>query len=509
MKNIPRILFPALTSGARAFSKAAAIGSVILSQSIAAGFNYWNVEDTAKAPRTLSATGVYTDIKTGKMIPEAQRFEVNSPLWSDGAHKQRWVLLKPGRTVAFDEKDDYWGYPDSTVFVKQFDIDTIPGDTTSRRVWETRLLVNKMEITDPLTGAKTDKWYGFSYKWNDARTEGFLVGFTDKNDAIRIYPQGKGKPSRMKKWTFPAEHCDRCHLSRDYGSGHSRSVLGFFTAQLNRPSAANPSINQLDELFAKGVLKGSKPANWNGSARWRAIDDASASLNVRARSYFAANCSGCHGRRGNLNGAADHCDINFDYQNMNDSLFEFRHRYSGPHGTQDSLPFSYPKTDLGNNPRGLGNLEIQAELIVPGYPQKSAILARAQARNTTPGDYDPEREQMPPWGSFEVNDPAMAVIREWIKAMPATPAPGWDKVEVSLMSRAERNRAPVLMGRTLVVPEGVGTGGGDPRVRMSGIDGRSVGLRAEGRGVYSIPGETSRGLYFIRVGALTYRRQLL
>src|SRR5688500_12179274 len=103
-----------------------------------AAFNYWDAADTSKAPRTLSATGIYADIGAGRLIAEAKPFEVNSPLWSDGSHKKRWVLLKQGQSIAFSEHDDYWGYPDSAVFIKQFAIDTVPGDTTSRRRWETR-----------------------------------------------------------------------------------------------------------------------------------------------------------------------------------------------------------------------------------------------------------------------------------------------------------------------------------------------------------------------------------
>ena len=220
----------------------AAIFAVLsLSLPAAAAFNYWDVADTAKAPRTLTATGAYTDIRAGRLVAEAKPFEVNSPLWSDGAHKKRWVLLKPGRSIDFSEHDDYWGYPDSAVFIKQFAIDTIPGDTTSRKRWETRLLINKREFLDEATGAMMDRWYGFSYKWNAAGTDANLVGFEDVNDSIRVFPQGKEKPAVMKKWTFPAAHCDNCHVSQQSDGLRTRSVLGFFTAQLNRPSAANPS----------------------------------------------------------------------------------------------------------------------------------------------------------------------------------------------------------------------------------------------------------------------------
>ncbi len=476
--------------------------SLSLSLPTAAAFNYWDVADTAKVPRTLSATGVYADIRAGRLVAEAKPFEVNSPLWSDGANKKRWVLLKPGRSIAFSERDDYWGYPDSAVFIKQFAIDTVTGDTTSRKRWETRLLINKREIQDAATGAMMDRWYGFSYKWNAAGTDADLVGSENADDSIRVFPQGKGQPAVMKKWTFPVLSCDQCHLSRQNDVLHSRSVLGFFTAQLNRPSAGDPSQNQLDGLFAQGVLKGVKPASWAASPRWRAIDDSGASINVRARSYLAANCSGCHGTRGNPNFAADHCEINFDYQAMNDSLFEFRHRYAGNYGTEDSLPLYYPKADPGNNPLGLDSLYIESELVVPGYPQKSAIFARQMARNTIPSDYQRIRAQMPPYGTFEVNDKAMAVLAQWIRSLPAAAAPG----ALALADHGVRPRAaPMLHGRTLVLPEGLGT----VAVSMLGLDGRALALRRQGRGIYGVPADAPRGIYFILVGNRAFRRHLL
>ena len=84
---------------------------------------------------------------------------------------------------------------------------------------------------------------------------------------------------------------------------HGRSLLGFFTAQLNRPHPDSVSRNQLDVFFAQGILKGERPAAWDKAPRWRPIEDESASLDIRARSYVAITCSGCHGARGMMMGA--------------------------------------------------------------------------------------------------------------------------------------------------------------------------------------------------------------
>ncbi|HKP97135.1 MAG TPA: hypothetical protein VJ385_15405 [Fibrobacteria bacterium] len=475
----------------------------------AAGFRYWDVADTSKAPQLLSATGLYTSIagKRKTLLPNAWHFEVNSALWSDDAKKSRWVLLKPGASIGFRELDDYWDYPDSTVFIKQFAIDTVPGDTATRVLWETRLLISAREVLDSAAGTTTDHWYGFSYKWNADQKDARLVhtDYNGKPDSIRIWPQGRTRPARMKKWIFPSrEQCDRCHRSESNGSMHARSVLGFFTAQLNRPHPDSAGVNQLEYFFAKQVLKGPRPAAWTASPRWRALDDRAASLDVRARSYIASNCSGCHGNRGNLVGAAEMCNLDYDYLSMTPRM-EFRHHYTRSFGLDDTsiTPYFYPATDRGNNPAGLDSLPIEPALVVPGYPQKSVILFRQLARNTEPGNYDPAGNMMPPLASFEVNVAATDSIAKWIREMPAIPAP--DPIRAA--RRGNLLPGATLRGRRLLLaPETVRS---RAPVSMASMDGRQVPLRRLAEDVYAVPEGVPKGLYLIRVGARSLLRYLL
>ena len=211
-------------------------------------FRHWDLSDTSKTPKTLSATGLYEDIAAGRLIPSAHAYEVNSALWSDGAAKQRWFILPPGKSIGFKEKDDYWDYPDSTVFVKQFALDTVSGDTSSRVRWETRLLILAKGATDPAQPSRmTDTWHGFSYKWRPDQKEADLVPDTGLRETLRTWPAGRGGPSRLKKWVFPSHtQCMHCHVQ------NGRTVLGFFTAQLNRPSATSPGRNQVADFFARG-----------------------------------------------------------------------------------------------------------------------------------------------------------------------------------------------------------------------------------------------------------------
>ncbi|MEO6094341.1 MAG: hypothetical protein ABIW76_01220 [Fibrobacteria bacterium] len=452
--------------------------------------------------------------------PTAYHFEVNSALWSDGAHKMRWVLNKPGQSIKYSEKDDYWGYPDSSVFVKQFAIDTILGDSTSRVLWETRILMNRKDTADYDTvsqpGKKIpllmDHWYGYSYKWNADQKDAQLIAKGGQDDSIRVWPKNKVGASMVKKWHVPSRgECDKCHQVGYADTLHGRSVLGFFTAQLNRPHPDSANINQLEYFFKKGVLSGVK-SDWNATStpRWYAIDDSTnpkATLDIRARAYIAANCSGCHGTRGMATGATFGVSLNYDFHTM-EAKMDFRHRTTGwPYGLdEDSIqPKYYPKTDLGNNPNAYDSLLIDPALVVPGYPQKSVILFRQTQRNTEPGVYDPDSKQMPPLATFEVNTTAVNVIRKWILEMPKAPAPRWDGIRLHAVRT--NLKGPAIQGRNIVLPFEL-SGPGLVKVFLTGITGRTLELTQVSRTAYRLPDNLTPGVYIIKVGKQNFTRYL-
>ncbi len=476
-------------------------------------FKYWDVtapDSLKKTPALLSLTGMYTDIAAAKKkyLTNVYQFDVNSALWSDGAHKTRWVMLKPGTSIKYAEKSDYWGYPDSAVFIKQFAIDTVPGDTTTRLLWETRFLINRKEVPDTaFPTVKMDRWYGYSYKWNRDGKDAKLVPALGADDSVKIFPSGKNTAGVMKKWRFPSrEQCTFCHRVDYSDTLHGRSVLGFFTAQLNRPSPVTPTINQLEDLFTKGVLTGTK-SNWKASTtpHWYAIDDSTASVDIRARSYIAANCSGCHGTRGMATGATFGVDLNYDFFTM-ESQMEFRHKStSWPFGLDTIAPFFYPKTGDLNNPLGKDSLEIQPALVVPGYPGKSVILFRQRSRNTRPSDYDPDRNQMPPLASFEVNVPATDLIAKWIKDWTPIAAPGALGVRTWVVRT--NLKGPGIQGNLVVLPMEL-AGPGQVKVSLIGINGRKLDLVQKSRTAYALPANLAPGIYIIKVNSKSFTRYL-
>lgn len=450
-----------------------------------------------KTPLTMSATGFYQNITTKQVISAATYFDVNSALWSDATAKKRWFILKPGKKITFRENDDYWDFPDSTIFVKNFSIDTVNGDSTSRILWETRFLVLKKEAADPTKPTVlTDKWFGFSYKWRPDQMDADLVADTGLPASIAWYPTGKGpgKVPVQKKWIFPPrDKCISCHITSSIDSSHGRSVLGFFTAQLNMPSPLTPGINQIEDFFVKGKFQGTKPANYAASHRWYGLKEplsATVTNEKKARAYIAANCSGCHGDRGMRQGATHGVDLNYDYQ-LGVERMQFEYKRVGWSYNLDTLP---PVEAEDHPTKGV-------YLVTPGYPQKSAILYRQITRNTAPVDsffaFDPERNQMPPLATFEANDEAVAVISAWIEAIPQREVSIFGKPRHALLS-------PTVQGRNLILPPAMNQG--NPKVSLAGVDGRVLNLIKTGHGVYLIPAHIPAGLYLVRVGAQTFTR---
>ncbi len=187
------------------------------------------------------------------MIP----YTLNTPLWSDGAQKERFVYVPPDTTVTVSDDGD-WHFPVGSIFVKNFHLDG--------SIIETRLLVRK----------PGGIWTGYSYQWNHAGTEATLL------------TEGKTVTVGDQEWQYPSPAaCFRCHTPA------AGFTLGPETAQLNR-TANYPAENQLltlpGWLTISPALSGD-PADY---PRMYSLDDNEAALGPRARSWLHANCSHCH-----------------------------------------------------------------------------------------------------------------------------------------------------------------------------------------------------------------------
>ncbi|MEO8700148.1 MAG: PQQ-dependent sugar dehydrogenase [Kofleriaceae bacterium] len=188
-------------------------------------------------PALLSATGCFTP--TGEPATNLIAYEVNTPFWSDGATKQRWLAV-PGGTGIAVSGDGHLDLPIGSVLAKEFRIRDV-------RV-ETRLFVRHDD----------GEWAGYTYRWDPTQLDAMLVPRTDPV----TWSSWPGKP-----WYYPRRgECLRCHQA---AAGHT---LGLELAQLDRG-------NQL-AMFEQARLLAPMPRP--------------PPIQERARAWLDANCSYCH-----------------------------------------------------------------------------------------------------------------------------------------------------------------------------------------------------------------------
>lgn len=226
------------------------------------------------APATLTETGCYADVAARIPADGLIPFDINAPLWSDGAGKRRFLVLPPGGTIGYTPVGA-WQMPVGTILMKEFTIgDDVP--------METRFLVKRDALV----------WVGFSYQWNDEGTEGTLLSdvtttkdwsFTDGSGNAAVHTHEY--PSRAQ--------CLRCH------NASAEFVLGLQTPQMNRRLdyglVGGNVDNQLRALGALGAFGDTLPdVEPPEMQRLGNYVDRTRPLEERVRAYLHANCAHCH-----------------------------------------------------------------------------------------------------------------------------------------------------------------------------------------------------------------------
>ncbi len=229
----------------------------------------------AAMPATLSATGLFSNLAQLTPAPGVIDYEVNSPFWSDGARKQRWLVVPGGATIGF-AADGAWSFPAGTITVKHFELAKPGGGTT--RV-ETRVMVNRPE-----------GWTGYTYRWRADQGDADLLASSGASAAYDTVNPANGAATRIT-WTFPSQtQCLTCHTQA------TGRVLGVNTQQFNRDhtyQSTGNADNQLRTLNHIGLFSG----DIGEASQYSAMPDpgnAQASLESRAKAYLETNCSNCH-----------------------------------------------------------------------------------------------------------------------------------------------------------------------------------------------------------------------
>ncbi len=316
-------------------------------------------------PERLSETGCYADLRAQRPGPDLVPYEVNAPLWSDGARKRRWLVIPPGQTIAV-AADGRFELPVGAVLVKEFRL-TLAGPATADppldRPIETRLMLRTPQ-----------GWQFRAYRWNDEGTDARRLEET-RRERFTIVVAGRPQPLA---YAIPAPHeCRYCH-------GAPAEVLGPSSAQLDRTLLlGGRPANQLDALAALGLFAPGSRLHLPAAAVLADPEDPAAPLERRARSYLHAQCAHCHQPGGWV-----------------------------PPGMTMDLRFDRPLGDA----RICGvdtQFFVVRPRVAPGHPRGSVVWRRLSAVGL---------DRMPPLGTTLV-DPAAAVVRDWIAALPSCPPP--------------------------------------------------------------------------------------
>lgn len=317
-------------------------------------------------PARLSELGVFTDLEKLTPIDGLIPYRVNAPLWSDRAVKTRWMALpNDGFFDSSSEKIHFqankeWTFPAGTVFIKHFELPLTDNPAGATVKLETRFFVV----------GENNNAYGLTYKWNDEGTDAFLLGggaFKDFEVSVN------GQSGQTQTWDFPSrDQCMSCH------NASAGFVLGVKTHQLNGEinyPHLGRSRNQLEYLNEIGVFH-RDIGRADELVRAYPVEDISADLDLRIRSYLDANCANCH-------------------------------RPGGVPTTSLDLRFNVPLAlqNIINVPTNSQTSDPNRMIVKPGFHESSELWVR---------DAGLGANRMPPVGRNLVDENYIAALTEWI-----------------------------------------------------------------------------------------------
>lgn len=285
-------------------------------------------------------------------------YEPITPLFSDYAHKYRFVWMPAGAKASYVADDELLHFPVGAVLIKSFYYDNAqPGN--GRRFVETRVMIKKQE-----------GWIFADYVWNADQTEAVL----DLNGSYTpvTWVDDAGLTHEVQ-YRIPSEvECFTCHKYYD-----QPVPIALKPQNINSViTYADGPKGQLAKWEEVGYLQAGYPQNIETVVDWT---DTLQDLTQRVRAYLDMNCAHCHsdGR---------HCD----YRPMR---------------------FAWSET---TDPANLGICVPPEDPIAPSqtYIIESGNKARSMLyyRIST----DAEAERMPLLGRTVQHEEAIEMIGQWI-----------------------------------------------------------------------------------------------
>ncbi|MEA5668573.1 SO2930 family diheme c-type cytochrome [Stenotrophomonas sp. MH1] len=316
-------------------------------------------------------------------------YDLNTPLFSDYAHKLRTVWMPEGKAAGY-QPENAFDFPVGTILSKTFYYPLPAGggadamavartppsqsslqgevlDLSRVRLIETRLLVHRQQ-----------GWVALPYVWNREQT---IATLKRTGDTVELELVDAAGAREALSYQVPDQNqCGGCHIT----DNRSRKLLpiGPKARNLNRDfDYAGGRENQLAHLARVGYLQGAPaPAQ---APRAADATDPQASLDARARAYLDVNCGHCHSRTGPA---------------ITSGLW-----LDAP--TRDHLKLGLCKQPIAAG-KGTGNRLYD---VLPGDADASIIAFRM--------DSDDPAVMMPELGRAVVHKEGLALIRQWINGL--------------------------------------------------------------------------------------------
>ena len=207
-------------------------------------------------PATLSAYGFFADNPAQRPALGVTPYRLNTPLWSDGAEKLRFVYL-PAAQKALADGEGLLRLPVGAALIKTFKL--------RGKLIETRVLLHRAE-----------GWVALPYVWDADQREARL---TLGGKRIEL----TGADGQPLSYAVPNKNqCKECH-----GVSGQVTPIG--------PKAYNLSLAWLSALQTAGKLD-RVPKLARRIPLWEHRDEAPAA--DAARGYLDVNCAHCHNPQG-------------------------------------------------------------------------------------------------------------------------------------------------------------------------------------------------------------------
>jgi len=324
-------------------------------------------------------------------------YDVNTPLFSDYAHKLRTLWVPSGKAAKYDAAATF-DFPVGTVITKTFYYPLPTGtfresNGVARTYDQTVEFVNHQSASEGLNldhvrlietrvlVRREHGWDALPYVWNAAGSDAELARTGDALPLELVADDGTGEAFT---YVVPNENqCAGCHAV-DLTT-KAITPIGPKARHLNRNYRyANGDDNQLRRWTSLGLLSGAPDVSAAPkNADWR---DPAAPLDARARAYLDINCGHCHNPAGAANTTA-----------LDLTAFAAADRHLG---------LCKPPVAAG---RGTGDHLFD---IVPGKPDDSILLYRMMSHE--PGVMMPEQ------GRSTTHHEGVELIRQWINSLPGT-----------------------------------------------------------------------------------------